>query len=252
MRKEQVGSEAFELEEQGDGPRLLYLHDEIKAGAGPLGSALARQRLVVAPVHPGFAGSERPTWVGSIRDVVEHAAPLHHHLGVGPDLPVVGASMGGWIAAELAARRLGDVGPLVLINPLGLHVPGQPAADFWFVRERDDVLFHDTSAMPQLEQDEQVANEETAARYGWSPRLHDPSLGPRLDRVGGPVLLVWGGEDRLLPPSHLEAWQRALPQAQVEHVEGVGHFPGYEAPDRVAEIIDSFLAAHSGDRGGLQ
>lgn len=239
----------FAVAEAGSGTPLIYLHDEIAVGPSPLADSLSRSHRVIAPVHPGFWGADRPEWVESVRDVVEHYMDLFAALDLGDEgVTLVGSSMGGWIAVELAFR-LPRVRGVAVLNPLGIHVPGHAAADYWYVREREEVLFNDLSAMPSMSPDEQVANEESAARYGWSPRLYDPSLAPRLHRLDQPVLIVWGAEDRLLPREHLGRWQELLPHAEVVEIADAGHFPTYERPDDTAAAIAKFLTDLPAEQG---
>jgi pimeloyl-ACP methyl ester carboxylesterase len=226
----------------GGGPVLLYLHSEMDARPSPLAGRLAERLRVVAPVHPGFGDAERPEWVESIRDVAEHYADLLDELGLGSELVLVGESMGAWIAVELALRLRGAVTGLSLVAPIGIRVPGHPAGDFWFVREREEMLFDDLSVIPRLSGAEQVANEESAARYGWSPRLYDPTLAPRMHRLQARTQIVWAADDRLLPAEHLSAWQTLIPSATVETVSDSGHFPGYEQPAVTASAVEAFLA----------
>jgi pimeloyl-ACP methyl ester carboxylesterase len=225
-----------------DRPTVLYLHSEMDANPGPLAGRLAQNARVVAPVHPGFGDAERPEWVESIRDVVEYYVDLLDELELGSGIALVGESMGAWIALELALRFRTEVAALSLVAPIGIRVPGHPAGDFWFVREREEMLFDDLSAMPRLPGDEQVANEESAARYGWSPRLYDPTLAPRLHRLTARTQLIWAAGDRLLPEEHLAAWQSLIPSASVETVSDSGHFPGYEQPRVAADAVEAFLA----------
>ena len=231
----------FVLREAGSGPDLMLFHDEISTGRGAFGDRLAQRFRVVAPVHPGFGAAPRPSWVQSVRDVADayldlvEAAELRH-------AAFVGVSMGAWMAAELALRMPDDVPALAMVTPIGIHVQDQPAADYWYVRDRDRVLFEDLDAMPELELDDQVANEESAARYGWSPRLHDRTLAPRLHRLRMPTQIVWSSDDRLLPRAHLDRWTELLPQADVIEIAGCGHFPNYERPAETAEAVTAFLA----------
>lgn len=229
----------FLVSEGGAGsPTVLYLHDEVSTAPSPLAEELARHHRLVAPTHPGFGEANRPAWVQSIRDVADHYQALLDELDLPSPLVLVGASMGAWIACELALRGL--AGSLVLVAPIGVRVPGHPAADFWYVREREELLFRDLTRMPRVSAEEQVANEESAARYGWQPRLYDPTLGPRLHRLRMPTLLVWSSGDRLLPPEHLQAWRRLIPSAVVAEVADAGHFPGHEQPGSTAALIESF------------
>lgn len=233
----------FVLHEAGEGPAtIVYLHDEQSAMPGPVAAKLAERARVVAPSHPGFGTANRPEWVESVRDVAEHYVDLLGALALPSTTALVGASMGAWIATELAIRTGCPFSSLSLINPIGIHVPGHPAKDFWYVRNPEELLFTDPAAMPEVPAGERVANEESAARYGWSPRLHDPTLAPRLHRLALPVQLVWGTDDRLLPKEHLDAWRDLLPAADVAEIPSAGHFPGYEQPDHTADVIAEFIA----------
>lgn len=235
----------FVVQEAGDGPvTILYMHDEIFSRPSPTASRLAGSGRVVAPAHPGFGHAERPEWVECVRDVAEHYVDLLASLALPAETAVVGASMGAWIATELVIRANCRFGALSLINPVGVHVPGHPARDLWFVRDPETILFADLSAAPEVSAEERIANEESAARYGWSPRLHDPTLPPRLHRLGLPVQLVWGADDKLLPREHLDRWRELLPAAEVAEIPSAGHFPGYESPERTATAIASFIARH--------
>lgn len=235
----------FVVQEAGDGPvTILYLHDEISSRPSPAATRLAASGRVVAPIHPGFGNADRPEWVESVRDIAEHYVDLLSTLALPAETAVVGASMGAWIATELVIRTNCRFGALSLVNPVGVHVPGHPAKDLWFVRDPETILFADASAAPAVPAEERVANEESAARYGWSPRLHDPTLPPRLHRLRLPMQLVWGADDQLLPKEHLERWRELLPAAEIVEIPSAGHFPGYEWPEHTATAITSFIAQH--------
>ncbi len=109
------------------------------------------------------------------------------------------------------------------------------------MRNRDEVLFSSRAVQPEVEVEEMVANEESAARYGWTPRLYDPTLGPRIHRLSVPTLLVWAGADRLLPREHLAVWRDAIPSAEVVEVAGSGHFTNHEQPAEVVAGIARFI-----------
>lgn len=237
-----TGGGPFVVHETGDGPAsVLYLHDELSSRPGSVATGLAAGARVVAPVHPGFGEADRPDWVESVRDVAEHYVDLLDTLALPPCTAVVGASMGAWIATELTIRAGCPFAALSLVNPLGIRVPGHPPKDLWFARHPEEILFVDPEAMPEVPAGERVANEESAARYGWSPRLHDPTLAPRLHRLAAPVQLVWGTHDQLLSNEHLDAWRELLPTAEIAEIPMAGHFPGYERPDRTADAIAAFI-----------
>ncbi|MBO0848176.1 MAG: alpha/beta hydrolase [Pseudonocardia sp.] len=238
-----TGGGPFVVHETGDGPAsVLYLHDELSSRPGSVATRLAAGARVVAPVHPGFGEAGRPEWVESVRDVAEHYVDLLDMLALPTGTAVVGASMGAWIGTELAIRTGCPFVALSLVSPLGIRVPGYPPKDLWFARNPEELLLAHPEAMPEVPAAERVANEESAARYGWAPRLHDPTLAPRLHRLTAPVQLVWGTHDQLLPKEYLDAWRELLPTPEIAEIPTAGHFPGYERPDRTADAIAEFLA----------
>jgi pimeloyl-ACP methyl ester carboxylesterase len=170
---------------------------------------------------------------------------------------VVGTSFGGWVAAELASWFPERVEALVLVDAMGLYVPGHPAAELFALtlRRLGELLFHDpaavdTSAMPVFDREVDamarhlrlIEAEEQMTRLGWSPYLHDRDLPERLGRYGGPALVVWGDDDRVLPRAHAAAWAE-LVGAEVEIVADAGHLPHIEQPDRVAAVVGDWLSS---------
>lgn len=232
----------------GTGPALWYFHDEVSVGPGPAAARLAEDFRVLAPIHPGFAGAPRPSWVETVRDVADVYLPMvRSRHKAGTPLVLIGSSLGGWIAVEVALAVY-DLDPhVVLIGPLGLSVPGHPPADHWFMTdaERDATLFCDPAAKPEVELEEFIGNESMTARLGWSPRFADRSLLPRLRRLTSPVLTIWGREDRLLPSAHRTEWAVRLPQSTSVLLTRCGHYPVYERPDEVAAAVTAFVARHT-------
>jgi pimeloyl-ACP methyl ester carboxylesterase len=244
-RTETVGTASCEfiVRCKGDGPHpLLYLHDEFSTACAPFLDEVAGVCSVSAPVLPGFGSARRPEWVQSIRDVAACLMELVDQL---PNrrLTLVGASMGAWAAAEVGLS-LGDrVDALVLLGPMGIHVPGSPPADHWFVpdSERDGLLFHDPDKRPEVDVEEWIANDESAARYGWHPRFCDFTLEHRIHRVVAPTVIIVGEHDRLVPRVQAQRWAGRLPNARIEVVPNAGHYAGYEQPAIVGRTILSFL-----------
>src|SRR5215475_6319177 len=126
----QVGTPpvALTVNEQGIGRPFLLLH----GGAGvdsvaSFGAQLSQQRpaRVIAPIHPGFGGTTRPDRLDSVRALAE----LYRQLLADLDLTgvtVVGSSIGGWIAAELALLAPERISGLVLIDAAGLDSVAHP------------------------------------------------------------------------------------------------------------------------------
>ena len=170
---------------------------------------------------------------------------------------VVGTSFGGWVAAELASWFPERVEALVVVDAMGLYVPGHPAAELFALtlRQLADLLFRDpadvdTRAMPAFDRHvdamerhlRMIETQEQMTRLGWSPYLHDRDLPARLARYTGPALVVWGDDDRVLPPAHAAAWSELL-AAEVATIEEAGHLPHIEQPDRVAAVIADWLSS---------
>jgi pimeloyl-ACP methyl ester carboxylesterase len=263
----QVAGRTVELWRDGAGPPLLYLHGLADmhsvwapADRTALLHALAERREVLAPALPGYLGSDP---LGPRVDVEDHAFALADLLdALGLDrVDVVGCSIGGWLAAELALRHPTRVARLVLVDPLGLHDPDAPGAHFFGAAaprgvggfgEVRSVLFADPGsavalgALPDEPSTDDMLRWFTglsaAAAIGWSaPQLCNPKLGARLARITAPTLLVWGEHDRLAPRARAERWRAGLGDARVEVVAGAGHCTQLEAPDGVASLILGFL-----------
>lgn len=226
-----------------DGPLLLAIHDEVQVAPSPVVEHLAKSHRVYAPVLPGFGAADRPDWVESMVDLVDHLAELTDRLEREPAV-LVGASLGGWVAAEVALRLAPRPVRTVLLGPAGLQHPERPVEDHWFAEpeERQAMLYLDAACAPSVELDEYLANEESTARYAWSPRFASRTLAHRLPRLTGPTLVCWGAEDRFMDPAHLELWESALPEVSVARIEASGHFPAYEQPERTTEVIEGWLA----------
>lgn len=228
----------------GGESQLIYLHDEQSTCAVPLLDELAANHSVCAPVLPGFGDAERPAWVENVRDVSDCLLDLVDSLQLRRPV-IVGSSIGAWAAAELGLRLEGRARGLVLIGPLGLRIPGAAPIDHWFLPEdaRPELFFANVAHRPEIEIGEQIANDESAARYGWHPRFADATLEHRARRLRLPSLVMVGGDDRFVPRAHGERWATALEHGRLEVVPDAGHYPGYEQPTEVARAIDAFVAA---------
>jgi pimeloyl-ACP methyl ester carboxylesterase len=223
-------------------------------GAGlwtPAHAALADHFRVLLPDHPGFGACPLPEWLDGMEDLVFHYLDLLDAEGLTAPVDVVGASFGGWIAAELACRHPERVRRMILIDAAGLRLADHPVPDVFRLPPQDVVplLFHDvTKALvylpPDLSPDTLVRmfHDRTAlARLAWNPYLHDPKLPPRLYRARIPCLILWGREDRFLPPPYAEAYRRLLPDARIVWIDDCGHDPLVEQPTPTAEHIRRFL-----------
>jgi pimeloyl-ACP methyl ester carboxylesterase len=246
----------LEVIERGQGRPLLWLHGEEGLDA----EALFLERLagcgrVIAPTHPGFGRSPDADGIDTVDDLSYLYLDLLAERDA-RDAVVIGASLGGWIAAALAVKSTARLSRLVLVAPVGIKVGDRETRDMpdiWAL-EPDEVL-RLTWADPgraavdytKLSEERVTAiarDREATALYGWDPYLHDPKLKGRLHRVDVPTLLLWGADDRFVTPAYYGAAYRALiPGARLETIAGAGHFPHLERPDAFAERVAAFVAA---------
>jgi pimeloyl-ACP methyl ester carboxylesterase len=250
----QIGGRAIQLFTGGSGAPLLYLH-----GAGvywwmPVHDLLAARRRVLIPVHPGFGASQGFEEIEGMDDLVFHALDVMDALGL-PQADVVGLSLGGWLAAELALRHPNRVRRLVLADAAGTRVPGVERPDLFMAgpaRARG-LLFADPDsklarqivpdAPPPERLEAALRGREAAARLLWNPHVAYRKLTSRLGRITAPTLVVWGAQDRVLPLPFGEAYQRGIPGARLVTLDGCGHLPPIEQPERFAGIVLDFLSA---------
>jgi len=222
---------------KGDGAPLLFLHGAAGAGSWlPFMETLSQTHDVIVPEHPGFGKSDTPGWLDSISDLAYFYLDLIRQLGL-EGAHVVGTSLGGWIAAEMAIRDPGALRSLTLVAPAGIQVKGVARGDIflWSPEQTAKNLFHDPALaarvpLPANDDEMLVAlkNRETTARLGWNPRLHNPDLPKWLHRVSVPTLIVWGDDDKVLPMAYGAAYRDLIPGAELEIFPACGHLPHVE------------------------
>lgn len=241
-----------EAMERGSGRPLLFLHPDIGLDPGlPVLDRLAAHARVIAPSHPGFGGSEQPKHFTHIDDLAYFYLDLLEELDL-RDVTLVGVSLGGWIAAEIAVKSTARLSRLVFANAVGIKVGGRETrdiADIFAMTEPDfnarayfdpAIAARDYKAMAEEDVRVVARNREATARYGWSPYLHDPKLKGRLHRIRVPTLVLWGAADRIVADGYGRAYAEAIPGASFETIERAGHFPHIEQPDAFAEKIFAF------------
>lgn len=236
-------------------PPLLFLHAAGGGGWTPFLDGLSRAFDVLAPDHPGFDESDAIDDVEGIDDLVYHYLRLLDQLGIEQAI-VVGASLGGWIAAELAVHSPHRVERLVLMSPVGLRIPEAPPTDLFFLPPERlvETLFHDPAAAaglfpaePSVDDILRAYRNNTAfARYAWRPFLNDPKLERRLYRISAPTLVIWPDDDRVVPRAHAERYAARIPDARLEVIEDCGHALYGERPQEITRAVLAF--ANGGSR----
>lgn len=243
----------------GTGRTVLVLH----GGGGPgtvvpLATALSATAptdepalRTVVPTHPGYDGTRRPQHVRTVADLADlylrwaEEEDLH-------DVVVVGSSIGGWIALEMALRddahRLRG---LVLVDSVGIAVPGEPVRDVFGLDAaglatyawHDGARFlPDPATLTDAQRGAQAANGAATRAYAGDPYMHDPGLAARLGGVDVPTLVVWGASDRIATPAYGRALAAALPDARFTLVPEAGHLPHLERPAETLAAVESFLS----------
>jgi len=239
----------------GTGSPLLVLHEELGwPGWLKWNAALARRRMLIIPQHPGFSRTERAEWISNIRDLAGFYARYLFEQNLAP-IDAVGFSLGGWVAAEMAACNPAQFRKLVLVAPMGIRPREGVILDFFQLMALKHlfVTVHDPDAIEEFDElyggqgPEQFERLEEAraqsARLAWAPFMHNPSL-PHLLGVASslPTLLLWGREDRVVPLGAAAEYQRALKSARLRVFDHCGHRPEVEKPADFLREVEEFLS----------
>jgi pimeloyl-ACP methyl ester carboxylesterase len=242
--------------ETGGGTPLVFLH-----GAGgllrenPFLETLGERYHVFAPEFPGFGESTGDELLDDMLDFALHGWDVVSALGMQhPHL--MGHSMGGMIAAEMACIAPNDLHKLILVCPAGLWLPEHPLADLFALLpfEFATLLFHDPVAGAALLtggldfnnvdaiQDFYITN---AKQMGVAGKILFPipnrGLAKRLYRLTAPTALIWGSSDRLIPPIYGERWKALVPASSLIQIDEAGHMVPYEQPDKFVAAVSTFL-----------
>ena len=239
------------LRRGGAGAPLLFLHGADGLPEWPaMLDTLAQSYEVIVPDLPGFGLSQAPDFVDDISDVAYLLMDLVEQLGL-TNVRIIGHSLGGWAALEMAVRSCARIHSLTLIAPAGIHVKGSPKADIYMIDPDEQARLAYADPVQGAEaaervkitkhQDQAILNRIASARLGWNPRLYNPRLERWLHRVSAPTLIVWGDTDRLIPPVYAQAFGALIPGARVEMVAQAGHLPHVEQRGVVSERIAAFL-----------
>ena len=249
------------MQQAGDGDTpVLFLH-----GAGgvpawtPFFDSLAAGRQLLVPDHPGFGMSPDADRLRDMSDYAMFYLDVLDALDL-RDVHIVGHSLGGWLAAEMAIRNENRVRSWSLISPAGIRLRGQPMADIfiWSPEEGIRNLFHDQRLADQMlaqeptsdQLDIMLRNRYTFAKLAWQPRGFNPALAKWLHRVARPTTIVWGRDDLLLPVTYADLWKEHIPHATIELLDECGHLPIVEQADATARHITGHIDSHAGSASG--
>jgi pimeloyl-ACP methyl ester carboxylesterase len=237
--------------DRGTGPCVLVLH----GGAGPMSVArfvetMSASHRVLSPTQPGFGGTTRPDWFRNIDDVARAFIELLDRLAL-KDVLVIGFSMGGWVAAELATRASGRLRGVVLVDSAGIEVEGESCADVFELtpQQLSALSYHDPvtygldpSKLSPEQRAAMTTNFAALAVYGRERHMQDPTLRGRLASVQTPALVIWGDSDRIVTPAYGQTYAKSFPRSRFEVIAKCGHMPQFEQPARLLELVRAFDA----------
>ena len=242
-----IGPIEVSVAEYGSGQPFLLLH----GGAGPQSVsgfaekfAAAHEVRVLVPTHPGFGGTLRPEALDSVARLAALYQALLDQLEL-DDVTVIGNSIGGWVTAEIALLKSPRVSGIVLIDAVGIEVPGHPVADF-FSLTMDQVFelsFHNpdpfrfnAATLPPAAQAVAAGNRAAIAVYAGAA-MTDPTLAARLGTLEVPTLVLWGESDGIVDTDYGRAYAAAIPLARFQLLPATGHNAQMETPDQVVDAI---------------
>jgi pimeloyl-ACP methyl ester carboxylesterase len=245
--------------ERGAGHPFLILH----GGGGPqtvtgFADLLAAERhaYVITPTHPGFDGTPRPDGFTTIGQLAQLYIALLDRLNL-DDVTVVGNSIGGWIAAEMALLDATRISSIELVDAVGIEVPGHPVVDFFTltfpeIAQRSyyepDKFRIDPSTMTPQQQAGLAGNRAALSVYAGDTSTMDPTLRERLSAVAVPGRVIWGDHDRIADPDYGRAYANAIPNAEFVLLTETGHLPQLEVPKRLVPAVWDFADTHARNR----
>lgn len=247
---EHINGCATRIMRKGKGAPLVFLHGANGAPVWlPFMETLSGTFDVIVPEHPGFGGSDSPEWLDNIGDLAYFYLDFLDHFGL-RGVNLIGQSLGGWIAAELAVRNDTKLNTLILTAPAGIYVKGVPRTDSFMLSPEESVriLVHDQSIADRMldvpESDERtmtlLKNRLSLAKLAWQPRFYNPDLAKWLHRISVPTLILWGENDRLVPPVYGPAYQALIPGSRLKTFPDCGHLTHVEGKGYV-DAVTSFI-----------
>jgi pimeloyl-ACP methyl ester carboxylesterase len=247
-----VGNVNLNLRRAGQGTPILFLH-----GAGgisewtPFFKDLSQNYDVWAPDHPGFGLSEDPSFIKNMSDLTVFYLDFLNTYAPEGGFHVVGHSMGGWLAAEIATRNAQHIKSLTLISSAGLQLEGVPMGDVftWSAEEAVkklifDPIFQEKRLLyqPTPEEAEIIAkNKFTFAKLAQQPRLFNPELKKLLHLIKVPAQIIWGEHDGLIPKEYARLWSDALNTNTCTILSQCSHSPANEKPLETAQLVKVFI-----------
>ena len=246
-----------ELRRGGSGAPLLVIHGELGVPGWLESFAhLAKHHDMIVPSLPGFGGSARPVWIMGIHDLAAWVTWFARDVDLSTPINVIGCSLGGWVAAEIATVAPQFFNKMVLVGAMGIKPARGEIFDYFLEGGLTGLrrAFHRPEQSPEFmrywgkewtaeEADLVEQHREMTCRLAWKPYMHSLTLRHLLPGVATPTLLVWGREDAIAPLECGEMYQGAVPRSHLAIIENCGHMPEMEKPAEFAMLVENFLAS---------
>lgn len=251
VEKRSIAGATIRLFRGGSGQPLVFLHG---AGGhtGWMGflDELSAEYEVFAPEHPGFGQSEDPAWLDEVGDLAFFYLDFLKVLGL-ERVHLIGTSLGGWIAAELAVRSTARLASLTLVGAVGITAGGETIDDTFRMPVEENLrrFYADperarrrVADMAKVDMEAVAKNRATVTRLAYRPRFHNPGLAKWLHRIDVPTLLIYGEKDGLVPPKFGEAHHSLIPGSRLVVMPQAGHAPFDERRDAFLDAFRTFVA----------
>jgi pimeloyl-ACP methyl ester carboxylesterase len=234
----------------GDGPPCLVLHG-IEGHEGWLAfhEQLAGSATVYAPSHPGYGHTAAPPWMTTVQHQAIFYLWLLESLRL-DGVTLVGAGIGGWIAAYMAIMCPERLRRMVLISPAGIKPEREETLDIFVIPWRDVLRsgFANADSFERTYAETPIvdfggireAGRVMSMRMCFRPYLYDPALPSMLGKIQTPTLIVQGREDRIMPPECADQFARAIGGARAQRLDACGYFAHLDRPDDVAQLVGEF------------
>lgn len=238
----------------GTGTPVVVLHGvEGFEGWLPFHEALAEHATVYVPAHPGYGQTPCPEWISTI----SHQAVFYHwflqQAALGP-VDLVGFGIGGWIAAQMAVMCPHNIRRLALVDAAGVRPQQAEILDIFIIpwKQVIEQSFHDPANCAEYQRlfggefqeygGPREAGRTMSIRMCFRPYMYDAVLPDMLGKVHLPTLVVWGAHDQIIPLECGQLYQRAIPGATLRVMEGCGHWPHFERPEELAQVMREFFS----------
>jgi len=251
-----VAGTDLQMVKGGEGEPLLILHDEMGHYTTlNFQEELANHYTVHIPSHPGFGKTQAMEWIMNMRDMAGWYLQALDELKIGP-VNVIGFSMGGWLAAEMATMCPHQFKNMVLVGATGIRPPEGEIYDMFLSVAQECIAegFLDAEKAeeykkvcpdepsPELLEAWEVSREE-ACRLGWRPYMYYAALPQLLARLNTlRTLIVWGREDAIVPLSAGQVYQESIPGSKLSVINNCGHRPEVEKSSEFVKLVHEFLS----------